>query len=542
MKALYTLLTLGLLIVLSGSVFAQHVGDYQSNGSGSWGTASLWQRWNGSSWVTATVPPDGSQDSITIRNADSMAVTTTITIQHVLQVTGTARTADGGGAMTFGPNSVFLVNRDAGNVPLATWSNTSIVRILGSTTAGPQFPSDRQYGNVEFESHALAANVQLNMTGTSLTINGRLWVGATLSAAGSTMQLRLSGSSATFPSLYRTYYINGDIVMDSTRSILTTSGSSTANTGDSVYVGGNVIVNAGEFSLNRGSGASAWFFLNGDFYIAPGARMTRHSSSNYPAMIFFTKTGRQNFTNLGTITTGYFKPIDMFVNSGSIFNTGTSQVTGGINFTLWQGAALETARDGGVDSAIICQNGSGTAVVKVFEAGSSYTFNGTVPQVTGSLMPATIANLTINNPAGVALTATTQVTNIVHLVAGQLDNTVPFTLGPSGSISYEGGTLRYPMSVKQIESTIPGSFYVSQNYPNPFNPSTTIRFGIPSATHVTARVLNLLGQQVSLLYDGRMEPGVYAATFDASHLASGLYFCQVQSGSQVSVKRMILMK
>jgi hypothetical protein len=91
-------------------------------------------------------------------------------------------------------------------------------------------------------------------------------------------------------------------------------------------------------------------------------------------------------------------------------------------------------------------------------------------------------------------------------MAGEFDNTIPFTLGPNGSISYEGGRLKFTTSVESREQNIPESFFVEQNYPNPFNPSTTISFGLPSASRVTVKVINMLGQEVATLFDGEKMP------------------------------------
>jgi hypothetical protein len=91
-------------------------------------------------------------------------------------------------------------------------------------------------------------------------------------------------------------------------------------------------------------------------------------------------------------------------------------------------------------------------------------------------------------------------------------------------------------------SEIPQSFFVSQNYPNPFNPSTTIRYGLPTDAFVTAKVYNLLGQEVATIFLGNQVAGIHQLTFDASSLSSGVYLYSIQAGTSVDVKTMILMK
>jgi hypothetical protein len=543
MKSIYTLcIVLSLMLLAKSGLFAQTTGDYQSRATGLWSASSTWSIYNGTSWVNASSAPTGSE-TVTLQGTDSVSVDATVTITGALISTG-GKLGNSGETLVFASTGRYLHEINAGNIPEATWEEGSTIRVTGSASAGPSFPSDREYYNVEFDLHAMTANLQINMTGTSLTFNGNFWVGATVTAAGVLQQLRLSGSSATFPSYYRTYYIKGNIIMDSTRSILTTCGSSSANTGDSVYVGGNIIINAGEFSLNRGSGASAWFFCAGDFHIAAGARMTRHSSSTFPAMIFFAKTGQQSFTNNGTITTGYSTPIEMIVNSGSTFNAGTSSVTGGVNFTLKSGATLEMGKSGGVDSAIACENGSGTAVTKTFEAGSNFKFNGSVAQVTGSLMPASVNDLTIDNATGVALSNATTVIGKLYLTTGILDNCTNNVTVPAANIITGTGSLACtPDGVEPNDpTTIPQTFFVNQNYPNPFNPSTSITFGLDKDSYVTAKVFNLLGQEVVTLFAGNQNVGAHTLNFDASKLCSGVYYYRIQAGNEIQTKQMLLAK
>lgn len=97
-------------------------------------------------------------------------------------------------------------------------------------------------------------------------------------------------------------------------------------------------------------------------------------------------------------------------------------------------------------------------------------------------------------------------------------------------------------AVSTKENGLPKSFELSQNYPNPFNPSSTIRYAIPNSGFVKLNVYNALGEKVASLVNSQMEAGVYNVNFNASKLASGIYFYRIEAGNFVSVKKMILMK
>ncbi|HTR99651.1 MAG TPA: LamG-like jellyroll fold domain-containing protein, partial [Bacteroidota bacterium] len=89
---------------------------------------------------------------------------------------------------------------------------------------------------------------------------------------------------------------------------------------------------------------------------------------------------------------------------------------------------------------------------------------------------------------------------------------------------------------------IPGALTLNQNYPNPFNPSTTIRYGLPARSVVSLIVYNVLGQAVALLVDGEQESGYHEVRFDGSKLASGVYLCRLQAGSDVQTRKLLLLK
>ena len=96
--------------------------------------------------------------------------------------------------------------------------------------------------------------------------------------------------------------------------------------------------------------------------------------------------------------------------------------------------------------------------------------------------------------------------------------------------------------IRQLPNTVPSVFSLDQNYPNPFNPSTVIRYSVPKNSPVMLKVYNVLGQEVATLFNGVQKAGTYEYTFDASRLASGVYFYSLRAGSFSSVKKMLLLK
>jgi hypothetical protein len=97
--------------------------------------------------------------------------------------------------------------------------------------------------------------------------------------------------------------------------------------------------------------------------------------------------------------------------------------------------------------------------------------------------------------------------------------------------------------ITQIGTEIPTDFSLSQNYPNPFNPSTTIRFALPQTSNVTLKVYNMNGQEIStLISNTTVQAGTSEYRFDASNLASGIYFYKLTAGKFTDTKKMILIK
>jgi hypothetical protein len=88
----------------------------------------------------------------------------------------------------------------------------------------------------------------------------------------------------------------------------------------------------------------------------------------------------------------------------------------------------------------------------------------------------------------------------------------------------------------------PNSFTLNQNYPNPFNPSTTITYQLTKSGRIRLTVLNVLGQEVATLVHEEQSAGSHSVSWNASGIASGVYFYQLESEAQTVVKKLVLLR
>ncbi len=90
---------------------------------------------------------------------------------------------------------------------------------------------------------------------------------------------------------------------------------------------------------------------------------------------------------------------------------------------------------------------------------------------------------------------------------------------------------------------LPTVYAMENAYPNPFNPTTNITVSLPEAADLKVLVYNVNGRLVAELADNRYNAGYHHLTFDASLLASGMYFVQaVVPGQLNEVQKVMLVK
>jgi hypothetical protein len=129
-------------------------------------------------------------------------------------------------------------------------------------------------------------------------------------------------------------------------------------------------------------------------------------------------------------------------------------------------------------------------------------------------------------------------------------NSIAFALKSGNSITamnitnvkIDTGTVTLTGVNELANTALPTVYSLSQNYPNPFNPTTSIRFGLPKAGDVSLVVYDILGRKVTELIHGNLTAGYHTVNFNASNLASGVYFYRIQAGDFVSVKKLMLLK
>ncbi len=100
-----------------------------------------------------------------------------------------------------------------------------------------------------------------------------------------------------------------------------------------------------------------------------------------------------------------------------------------------------------------------------------------------------------------------------------------------------------PIGIQNNQNGVPVEFGLFQNYPNPFNPVTIVSYGIPQKSAVSLKVYDATGREVATLVNNEIKTeGYYNIEFDASKLASGIYYYRLEAGKFSDTKKMIMIK
>ncbi len=86
---------------------------------------------------------------------------------------------------------------------------------------------------------------------------------------------------------------------------------------------------------------------------------------------------------------------------------------------------------------------------------------------------------------------------------------------------------------------------LEQNYPNPVNKETKIVFTLPSENYTKVEIVDMMGNVVKVLMEGRMAANRYEAFWDGRDcrgemLPNGTYLCKLTSGGETRVIKMMV--
>lgn len=417
-----------LIIPLGQTLTAQTTGDFRTNGDVTFTSATNWERYNGSAWVAAVAAPVRTDGVITIRTGNTAVLTSTISLDQIivasggvfnietgrqlnlmnepgvdLDVSGTLNNSGSinpatGTTISFNANSVYNHARNGNNIPVAAWASESTCLISGVTTNVPT-GLNQSFGNFSWNcpSQTLNNASLLNMDNRTLTGDFNL-------ISTGTGSIRLATATSM-----------------------------------SLTVNGKMNITGGTMNMSNGAGTGT-INLKGDFSMSGG--ILTETSTGSGAIVFSGNSSQAFFKSGGNITNN----INFSVSNNAILDMSDQVLDGTAGaFTLNSGGTLITANVQGITQNPSVMSGSiQNTGARNFNTAANYVYNGLFAQVTGTGLPSTVFNLTVNNPAGVTLTGSVTASNSLTLLSGNVltgANILALSNGIVGSLNYTGGMI-----------------------------------------------------------------------------------------------------
>ncbi len=242
--------------------------------------------------------------------------------------------------------------------------------------------------------------------------------------------------------------------------------------------------------------------------------------------------------NYEVLFTGYddflhiWKPLDGVELSGWPIDLGTN--------SLSEPATVDLDNDG--DLEVVGANKSGTIFIYHHD-GTPFTH---FPTTVSGNIESSPAIGDIDNDGDYEIAIATTMGLKVFDIKTALGNKVSWKLHRGNR--YRTGSLGMTLlSTINEEQNIPKSFRVGSNYPNPFNPSTSIDIETAKNNKLVVSIYDISGRLINTLMNDNVDPGYYKVTWNGqSHwgqlMSTGIYFFQIQSGTEVTIKKIMLIK
>jgi len=436
----------------NGTDYYWSAGELRSYQSGNWNDLNTWEQSDGTNWIhPASGSPSLTDKPVTILDGHTVTVTANDSVKHLtvasggtlvvnknqtfkvrngietdLTVEGTLKNSgtianDALATNCFSGNGTYEHLLDGGSIPKSIWRPSSTVFIDSVKTNMP-VEMNQDFYNLVWNCPEQAANLNLQWNGN--TIGGNI----TIQNTGLSMLQMCDPAAGTNTEVN----IKGNIIQSGGQ--FTSTSSSNANTNITINQSGNTDITGGNFSVcmgSQGSSGKTIWKLNGNVSLT---NATTQNSNPGGARFIFSKTGGSQQLSLSGVTYGQ-GGFSAEVDSGATLNMGTKILEGEGSFILKAGAKLITAHKDGINGSI-ANTGS-----RIFENASSFEFNGTSAQSTGSLLPDTVQNLTQNNLLGLTLSKSVVVNGTMNLTNGILVlNNNRLSYGKNATLTYSSPT------------------------------------------------------------------------------------------------------
>ncbi len=102
----------------------------------------------------------------------------------------------------------------------------------------------------------------------------------------------------------------------------------------------------------------------------------------------------------------------------------------------------------------------------------------------------------------------------------------------------DGAITEMPCSVNVTENTI--EFNLDRVYPNPTSGNVTVEFTTATAQRAQMTVINLIGEQVAVLFEGILPAGQHREVTDLSGLAAGIYMLRIDIAGKTTTRKLIV--